>query len=92
MIKFSLFLLGQFALIALMTEKSIGSQERRGYVDGIQRILQTCNQRILQSILKKPEYLSLDYMKQQKILIAFFHILQNPRKYSDVIKTIAWKL
>ena len=81
--KLSIFLIGLFALVAIMTEKSSCSRYEKGEVDGLQRILQ--------SVLNKPEYLSLDHMKQQQILIAFFHILENPNKYGEVIKTIAGK-
>ena len=81
--KLSIFLVGLFALLAIMIEKSICSGERK---------ISDPLPRILQSVLNKPEYSSLDHIKKQKILIAFFHILENPKKYSEAIKTIVEKL
>ncbi len=43
---------------------------------------------IFQAILTYPDYMSLELDRQQKILIAFYHILANPYKYENVIKTI----
>jgi hypothetical protein len=44
--------------------------------------------RVLQTILKDPEYLSLGLAEQQQILIAFFHILDNPNQYGNKVRKI----
>jgi hypothetical protein len=44
--------------------------------------------RVLQTILKDPEYLSLGLAEQQQILIAFFHILDNPNQYGNTVRKI----
>ena len=77
----AIFCLGVMAFLAVMTEKIYCRSISLKGEDGVQRILQ--------SILTRPEYLSLDHTSQQQILIAFFHILENPIKYGTMIKTIA---
>ena len=76
--KFGILLMGLFFLMSIMIEKSICSKEReKGDVNAFRKIMQ--------SILDKPTYLSLDHAKRQQILIAFFRILTNPDKYGDVM-------
>jgi hypothetical protein len=75
--------LGVMAYLALMAENIYCRSISLKGEDGVQRILQ--------SILTRPEYLSLDHKSQQQILIAFFHILENPIKYGAMIKTIVEK-
>jgi len=75
--KLSILLFGVFSLMAILCEKSICNSQRKRDVHALQRIFQ--------SALRKPEYLSFDHAKQQQILIAFFRILEHPEKYGDVI-------
>ena len=75
--KLSIFLIGLFASMALMIGKRSCSSVKEGNVNALQEIMQ--------SALNNPEYLSLDLIKKQQILIAFFRILEKLDKYGNVM-------
>jgi hypothetical protein len=81
--KFFSFCMGLFVLSMLSESYFCDSSDTKN-LENEKKALKL----IFQAILTYPDYMSLELDRQQKILIAFYHILANPYKYEKVIKTI----